>query len=154
MLIFVMQPQPTGGVVNPIQSPPGNSVSSSQVSSMKFSTLSPSSVQITRPTTMTSRSLFSLTPIVTASVPALSSGARKGVDFPPTLEPIVTLTTSSSPTSPTSTSNTYPTPDSDSAKDYYHDHNKGNVHPKVEKALIALGSVGMLSISCHSLNLK
>ncbi|KIE01570.1 hypothetical protein MAJ_02375, partial [Metarhizium majus ARSEF 297] len=140
-------PKPTEAVVNPIQPPPGNTwPDSSYGPTMRFSTLTPSA-STTRRTTTTNAPPPSLAPIVTLPVP-LSTGPRKGVNPLPTLDAVSTISTSMSPTSPaspaspTSSSSLYPTPISDSGKAYHPDHDKGNIHPKVEMALVALGSIG------------
>lgn len=92
-----------------------------------------------------SRSILSLTPIVTGPVPGLSSDARKGVDYKPTPEPIVTLSTSPSPTMrPTSSADGYDAPAGDKSPAYgYKNHGDFLAeHSKKEKALMAVGGVG------------
>ncbi|TWU72352.1 hypothetical protein ED733_002335 [Metarhizium rileyi] len=139
--------QPTGGWINPAQ-PPAKAPSDTNFGSrMSLSPLIPSSTPAAEPTT-TKRPLTSLTPIVTVPILPYSSDRRKGVNILPTAESVVTLSTSQSPTSttnlrsPTGSSFLLPLPDSDLTKAHRHEQEKGNVHPKVEMALISLGSIG------------
>ncbi|GAB0131816.1 hypothetical protein EsDP_00000274 [Epichloe bromicola] len=125
-------------------SPPGDSSpQSSQTTDMKFSTQSASTSQSSRSTTASGRLLPALTAVVTVPIPALSSGARKEVEFQPTPEPIVIPSKSSSQVSPTSSASALPTLGyDDSAQEHHHEHHQDLLHPKVEKALIAVGSIG------------
>ncbi|KHO01167.1 uncharacterized protein MAM_00168 [Metarhizium album ARSEF 1941] len=135
------QPKLTSVVVDSTQSSPDDTSDGSYSSSEGFSTLTRSSASTTRPTTATDWPPPSLTPIITASAPAPPSGARKEIGFPPPADPVLTLMgllPSTTPTSPISSSYVYSTPDPNAAAK----HDKGNVHPKVEMALLALGSVG------------
>ncbi|QPG93912.1 hypothetical protein C2857_003502 [Epichloe festucae Fl1] len=142
-------PRPTE-VMNPIESPPGDSLpQSSQTTDMKFNTLSASTSQSSQSTTASGRLLPALTAVVTVPIPALSSGARKGVEFQLTAEPIVIPSKSSSQVSPTSPASALPTLGyDDSAQEHHHEHHQDLLHPKVEKALIAVGSIGGIIIFC------
>lgn len=99
---------------------------------------------ITTPTP-SSRSLISLTPIVTpiitGPIPVLSSGVRKGVEAPPTEVPVVLVTKPTLSTSTTTASYSYETAEPDKMKEYS-PHPHDDLHANTEKALIAVGSVG------------
>ncbi|PHH82860.1 hypothetical protein CDD82_4498 [Ophiocordyceps australis] len=88
--------------------------------------------------------LVSLTPIVTGSLPPITTGARKEVDVPvpdhyddPDDIPILTITESAAPT-PTPATSALPVSPPDPDTVVLH----AGLLPKTERALIAVGSVG------------
>ncbi|PHH58767.1 hypothetical protein CDD81_4596 [Ophiocordyceps australis] len=100
------------------------------------------------PSPTSSSPLVSLTPIVTGSLPPITTGARKEVEVPfsdpyddPDI-PILTVTESAAPTAtPVTSALPLITPDPDSINTTLPTLHAGLL-PKTERALIAVGSVG------------
>ncbi|POR33022.1 Uncharacterized protein TPAR_06785 [Tolypocladium paradoxum] len=126
--------------------PSHEATKSSSIASSTVIPESTTSILLTVPTTTsTSKSLISLTPIITGPIPVLSSGARKGIEAPPTEGPVV-VTKPTLSTSTTTSSYSYETAKPDEVKDYP-PHAHGDLHTNTENALIAVGSVGATIIT-------
>ncbi|KAG6028199.1 hypothetical protein E4U41_000756 [Claviceps citrina] len=125
--------------VPPGNSPPWTSLTAGMSSSIMSATMTQS---VGPPTTGTSSSLPALTAITTAPIPALTSDASKVTAVLLTAGPIVTSIDSSSSVRPTSSATALPTSGNDtSAQDHHDDGPIDLLPPKVEKALIAVGTI-------------